>query len=206
LAVSKTQSIGAIQEAYQCGQTSFGESYLQEALPKIHALEKITANNTANNIEWHFIGPIQKNKTRGIAESFSWVHSIDRKIIAQRLHEQRPSHLPPLNICIQVNISHEASKSGILPEEALALAQLTQQSYSRLILRGLMVIPESSQDIQQQHHIFREAKKLFDQINAKLIHPMDTLSMGMSNDYPAAIAEGATIIRIGTELFGKRKS
>jgi pyridoxal phosphate enzyme (YggS family) len=195
LAVSKKHSVERIEEAYKHGQMAFGESYLQEALPKIYALAD-------KSIEWHFIGPIQKNKTKGISESFSWVHSVDRAIIAQRLNEQRPAHLEPLNICIQVNISQENTKSGANVEEVFDLGQIIQ-TLPRLRLRGLMAIPEFSQDSNQQRAIFRELKKLFDKLNQQGYN-LDTLSIGMSDDYPAAIAEGATIIRIGSRIFGQR--
>lgn len=196
LAISKKTSINHIKEAYESGQRSFGESYLQEALFKINTLAD-------TNIEWHFIGPIQKNKTRGIAESFSWVHSVDRAIIAQRLNDQRPAHLPPLNICIQINISEENTKSGVNIEEVFDIAEFIQ-TLPRLKLRGLMVIPSPSQDLKHQHAVFRKTKEIFDKLNQLTSYALDTLSMGMSNDYPAAIAEGATIIRLGTQIFGSR--
>lgn len=195
LAVSKKQSVERIGEAYNHGQIAFGESYLQEALSKIQVL-------TNKAIEWHFIGPIQKNKTKGIAQLFCWVHSIDRAIIAQRLNDQRPSHLAPLNVCIQVNISEENTKSGVSIDEVFNLAQVIQ-SLPKLKLRGLMAIPEHSQDFNQQRVIFHELKRLFDKLN-QTGYELDTLSMGMSDDYPAAIAEGATIIRIGSKIFGGR--
>lgn len=196
LAVSKAHSSAFIREAWQCGQKAFGENYVQEAVIKIEALHDLP-------IEWHFIGPIQKNKTRKIAEYFSWVHSIDNVIIAQRLNDQCPPHLPPLNVCIQVNISHESTKSGVLLQDVSALME-NIRVMPRLRLRGLMVIPEPSLDFDQQRKAFHAIKNLLDQINQ--IHGLflDTLSMGMSDDYIAAIAEGATIIRLGTAIFGSR--
>ncbi len=196
LAVSKNQSIEQIRTAYEAGQIAFGESYLQEALPKIKALADKT-------LEWHFIGPIQKNKTRGIAESFSWVHSVDRMIIAQRLNDHRPPSLGKLNVCIQVNISQENTKSGINVEGISALAR-TIQELPNLTLRGLMTIPEISSDFEQQRIVFKTLKDILNQLNHEKNYLLDTLSMGMTDDYPAAIAEGATIIRIGRGIFGQR--
>ncbi len=196
LAISKTQSIESIRQVWENGQIAFGENYLQEALPKIAALHDI-------HIEWHFIGPIQANKTRLIAENFSWVQSIERLKIAERLNTQRPSHLPPLNVCIQVNISQESSKSGIIPEEVISLAKAIQ-SLPQLKLRGLMAIPEPLTDFQQQRKAFHQLHRLFTELNKTLSLSLDTLSMGMSQDYAAAIAEGSTMIRIGTALFGER--
>lgn len=198
LAVSKTQSSERIREAWKSGQKAFGENYLQEALMKIQALSDLP-------IEWHFIGPIQNNKTRKIAEHFSWVHSVDNAITAKRLNAQRPLSLPPLNVCIQINISHEKTKSGILLEETPALFNQIL-SMSRLNLRGFMVIPEPSLNVEQQREPFHLIKTLFEQLNQENLGVLDTLSMGMSDDYIAAIAEGATIIRLGTALFGPRFS
>lgn len=198
LAVSKTQDSERIREAWNCGQKAFGENYLQEALIKIQALSDLA-------IEWHFIGPIQNNKTRKIAEHFSWVHSVDNAMTAQRLNDQRPLSLPPLNVCIQVNISHEKTKSGILLQEVPALCEKILLM-PRLQLRGFMVIPEPSLNVEQQRKPFHQIKTFFDQINQENAGVLDTLSMGMSDDYIAAIAEGATIIRIGTALFGTRVS
>lgn len=197
LAVSKTQSIANIQEAFKCGQKAFGENYLQEALLKIDALQNM-------DIEWHFIGPIQSNKTRKIAENFSWVHSIDRMIIAQRLNEQRPLNLPPLNICIQINFENEITKSGISTQDVIPFIQAIQKM-PRLKLCGFMIIPEFSEDFEKQRQVFHELNQLLHQINQQLDLSLDTLSMGMSNDYIAAIAEGSTIIRVGTALFGERR-
>lgn len=193
LVVSKTQTSESIRTLWTCGQTAFGENYLQEALPKMIALQD-------TQIVWHFIGPIQHNKTRKIAEHFSWVHTVDKASIAQRLNDQRPAHLPPLNICIQINISQENTKSGIFSQtEIMHLIQIIQQ-LPRLKLRGFMIIPEYTADIAKQRQIFSTLRNLRDHIN----NTLDTLSMGMSNDYIAAIAEGATIVRLGTALFGAR--
>lgn len=192
LAVSKTKPAAAVREAHACGQRDFGENYLQEALNKQAELSDLA-------LTWHFIGPIQSNKTRPIAEHFAWVHSVDRLKIAQRLSEQRPAHLPPLNICLQVNVSGEASKSGCAPEELPALAQAVSQ-LPNLRLRGLMTIPEPTRDVAQQHAACARLRQLRDDLNLEL----DVLSMGMSDDLEAAIAEGATWVRIGTALFGAR--
>lgn len=191
LAVSKAQSIEKIIQAYEAGQNCFGENYLQEALKKIELLAD-------KAIEWHFIGPIQSNKTRKIAENFSWVHSVDSIKIAKRLNDQRPAHLPPLNICIEVNISNQETKSGVTAEEVAALADycLTQP---RLKLRGLMTIPAPHNPRHEYHHLHT----IWNQVRDSGI-ALDTLSMGMSNDFEAAIAEGATIVRIGWTLFGQR--
>lgn len=192
LAVSKTKPAAAVREAHACGQRDFGENYLQEALNKQAELSDLA-------LTWHFIGPIQSNKTRPIAEHFAWVHSVDRLKIAQRLSEQRPAHLPPLNICLQVNVSGEASKSGCTPEELPALALAVSQ-LPNLRLRGLMTIPEPTRDVAQQHAACARLRQLRDDLNLGL----DVLSMGMSDDLEAAIAEGATWVRIGTALFGAR--
>ena len=195
LAVSKTRSVEEINELAHLGQRAFGENYLQEALDKISALEPL-------NLEWHFIGPIQSNKTKPIAEQFSWVHSVDRFKIAQRLSAQRPQFAEDLNICLQVNISCEESKSGYLPNEALELAKQIAE-LPKITLRGLMAIPEATDDVELQKERFRQVRTLFEEI--KLETPtLDTLSMGMSGDLDAAIGEGATIVRIGTALFGPR--
>jgi len=190
--VSKTKPAAAVREAHACGQRDFGENYLQEALNKQAELSDLA-------LTWHFIGPIQSNKTRPIAEHFAWVHSVDRLKIAQRLSEQRPAHLPPLNICLQVNVSGEASKSGCAPEELPALALAVSQ-LPNLRLRGLMTIPEPTRDVAQQHAACARLRQLRDDLNLEL----DVLSMGMSDDLEAAIAEGATWVRIGTALFGAR--
>ncbi|NMX90003.1 MULTISPECIES: YggS family pyridoxal phosphate-dependent enzyme [unclassified Pseudomonas] len=192
LAVSKTKPAQAVREAYAAGMRDFGENYLQEALGK-------QAELTDLPLSWHFIGPIQSNKTRAIAENFAWVHSVDRLKIAQRLSEQRPADLPPLNICIQVNVSGEASKSGCTPADLPALAEAIQ-TLPRLKLRGLMAIPEPTDDRAQQDAAFARVRDLQASLNLGL----DTLSMGMSHDLESAIAQGATWVRIGTALFGAR--
>lgn len=192
LAVSKTKPAEAIREAHAAGLRDFGENYLQEALEKQTQLADLP-------LIWHFIGPIQSNKTRPIAEHFDWVHSVDRLKIAQRLSEQRPAHLPALNICLQVNISGEDSKSGCSPEELTALARAVV-ALPNLGLRGLMAIPEPTDDVAAQHAAFARLRQLRDELALNL----DTLSMGMSHDLEAAIAEGATWVRIGTALFGAR--
>jgi hypothetical protein len=192
LAVSKTKPAEAIREAHAAGLRDFGENYLQEALEKQTQLADLP-------LIWHFIGPIQSNKTRPIAEHFDWVHSVDRLKIAQRLSEQRPAHLPALNICLQVNVSGEQSKSGCSPEELTALARAVV-ALPNLRLRGLMAIPEPTDDVAAQHAAFARLRQLRDELALNL----DTLSMGMSHDLEAAIAEGATWVRIGTALFGAR--
>jgi hypothetical protein len=192
LAVSKTKPAQAVREAYAAGMCDFGENYLQEALGK-------QAELTDLPLSWHFIGPIQSNKTRAIAENFAWVHSVDRLKIAQRLSEQRPADLPPLNICIQVNVSGEASKSGCTPADLPALAEAIS-ALPRLKLRGLMAIPEPTDDRAEQDAAFATVRDLQASLNLGL----DTLSMGMSHDLESAIAQGATWVRIGTALFGTR--
>ncbi|WP_462380768.1 YggS family pyridoxal phosphate-dependent enzyme [Pseudomonas sp. Marseille-QA0892] len=192
LAVSKTKPPSALREAYASGQRDFGENYLQEALDKQADLEDL-------DITWHFIGPIQSNKTKAIAAHFDWVHSVDRLKIAERLSAQRPDDLPPLNICLQVNVSGEATKSGCLPEELPSLATAIH-ALPRLRLRGLMAIPEPEDDPARQREPFAQLREL----QASLNLPLDTLSMGMSHDLEAAIAEGATWVRVGTALFGAR--
>jgi hypothetical protein len=199
LAVSKTFGADAVLDAAQAGQKAFGENYLQEALDKMAA---VRAAQPSLSLEWHFIGPIQSNKTRPIAENFDWVHSVERERIAQRLSEQRPAHLPPLNVCLQVNISGEASKSGVTPADAAALAHAVA-TMSRLKLRGLMAIPEPAEEAAAQRAPFRQLRELFDALRSQGL-ALDTLSMGMSADLEAAIAEGATIVRVGTAIFGKR--
>ena len=195
LAVSKTWGTDAVRQAHAAGQTAFGENYIQEAVDKINALRDLP-------LQWHCIGPIQSNKTRLVAEHFDWVHSIDRLKIAQRLSEQRPEHLPPLQVCIQVNVDGGETKSGVspkdLPELALAVAALP-----RLQLRGLMTIPEPAETDAQMRAVHRQAKDLFEQLRAQGL-PLDTLSMGMSADMAAAIAEGSTMVRVGTAIFGQR--
>jgi len=196
LAVSKTRKLSEIEKLADQGQICFGENYLQEAIKKIQSLKH-------RNLEWHYIGRIQSNKTRQIATHFDWVHTIDRLKIAQRLNDQRPGDLKPLKICLQVNISGEETKGGVsledLPELAFAVAGLP-----RLELRGLMTLPATADDFDQQRHPFRAMQKTLDSLRQQGLD-LDTLSMGTTNDYEAAIAEGATIIRIGTALFGPRQ-
>ncbi|SDH46195.1 hypothetical protein SAMN05216603_109103 [Pseudomonas benzenivorans] len=192
LAVSKTKPAAAIRQAHTAGLRDFGENYLQEALEKQRELSDLP-------LIWHFIGPIQSNKTRPIAEHFAWVHSVDRLKVAERLSAQRPPQLPPLNVCLQVNVSAEASKAGCSPQELPALAQAVSQ-LPQLKLRGLMCIPEPTEDPAAQHAAFARLRQLRDSLGLDL----DTLSMGMSHDLEAAIAEGATWVRIGTALFGAR--
>jgi hypothetical protein len=199
LAVSKTFGPDAVIEAAEAGQRAFGENYLQEALDKQQSVQTLRPDLV---LEWHFIGPIQSNKTRPIAEHFEWAHAVDREKIARRLSEQRPPNLPPLNICLQVNVSGEDSKSGVAPTEVLALAQAVT-TLPGLRLRGLMAIPEPAEDVESQRKPFALLRALQQQLTEAGI-PTDTLSMGMSADMDAAIAEGATIVRIGTAIFGKR--
>ncbi|QJD29861.1 YggS family pyridoxal phosphate-dependent enzyme [Methylococcus geothermalis] len=195
LAVSKTQPAGVLREAYGFGQREFGENYLQEAAEKQDSLADL-------DIVWHFIGPIQSNKTRPIAERFDWVHGIDRLKIAQRLSDQRPEEMAPLNVCIQVNLGGEATKSGVAPGGLADLAHAVA-ALPRLRLRGLMAIPAPTGDVREQRAVFRRMRELL----AGLSMPeLDTLSMGMSNDLEAAVAEGATLVRIGTAIFGRRPS
>jgi pyridoxal phosphate enzyme (YggS family) len=199
LAVSKTFPAEVVLEAIAAGQTAFGENYLQEALDKIAA---VSAALPGRKIDWHFIGPIQSNKTRPIAASFDWVHTVERLKIAQRLSEQRPAGSAPLNICLQVNISGEASKSGVSPAELPELARLVAQ-LPRLQLRGLMAIPEPETDPARQRAAFAQLRVLAQALRDDGT-ALDTLSMGMSADMPAAVAEGATIVRIGSAIFGSR--
>lgn len=203
LAVSKTFGPDAVLEAALAGQRAFGENYLQEAIDKMDAANAaLPVVLPGQLLEWHFIGPIQSNKTRAIAERFDWVHTIEREKIAQRLSEQRPPHLRPLQVCLQINISGEASKSGALPQDALMLARAIA-TMPRLTLRGLMAIPEASESLAQQRTSFRQLRELSEQLQSQGIE-LDTLSMGMSADMQAAIAEGATIVRVGSAIFGKR--
>ncbi len=196
LAVSKTKPASDIEDAFNAGQKDFGENYLQEALEKIDQLRQL-------DITWHFIGGIQSNKTRPIAENFDWVHTLSSSKHAHRINDQRPTDLKPINACIQVNISHEASKSGLDVEEVLPLAKEIA-SLENIQLRGLMVIPAPTSNETMQRQVFHQVAELMQTIKANGI-ALDTLSMGMSADYPAAIAEGATIIRIGTAIFGARR-
>jgi len=195
LAASKAQTAEKLREAYQAGQTKFGENYLQEALNKQIELTDL-------NIEWHFIGPIQSNKTQPIAQHFSWVHGVDRLKIAQRLNDARPAELPPLQICLQVNISGEASKSGIAPNELFKLVK-SVGALPKLRLRGLMTIPEPTDDEALQREQFKKMRLLLNDLKKEGIM-LDTLSMGMSSDYKIAIEEGSTIVRIGSAIFGAR--
>jgi pyridoxal phosphate enzyme (YggS family) len=195
LAVSKAQPLELIQSGARAGLTHFGENYLQEALEKIAACADL-------DVTWHFIGQIQANKTRHIAEHFAWVHSVDRLRIAERLSAQRPYHAPPLNVCIQVNIGGEASKGGAAPQDVPALAAAIAP-LPRLKLRGLMCVPPEEEDEQRQRHWFAQVRQLYESINASGAG-LDTLSMGMSADLEAAVLEGATIVRVGTALFGER--
>lgn len=197
LCVSKTFGDEAVREAHAAGESAFGENYVQEGCDKAQRLEE-----AGLALDWHFIGPLQSNKTRQVATWFDWVHSVDREKIAVRLSEQRDPHRPPLNLCIQVNVSGEASKSGVAPDEVAALADAIA-ALPRLALRGLMAIPEPTDDVALQRRRFAHLRQLKDDLNARG-HRLDTLSMGMSQDLEAAIAEGATIVRIGTALFGAR--
>ena len=199
IAVSKTFAPAAITEAHAAGQGAFGENYLQEAVGKIATLSDLTLKW---HVEWHFIGPIQSNKTRQVAELFHWVHAVDRLKIAERLSILRPASLPPLEICIQVNVSGEESKSGVRADEALALAKAVS-ALTGVRLRGLMAIPEPTPDIWLQRSHFRQVRELKDEIVSFGI-ALDTLSMGMSDDLEAAIAEGATMVRVGRAIFGQR--
>jgi len=195
LAVSKGQESAAIRAAYHGGQRHFGESYLQEALPKQSTLADLA-------ITWHFIGAIQSNKTRDIARHFAWAHSIDRIKIAERLNEQRPPEMPPLNVCIQVNIGAERQKAGVVPAELASLvAQILR--LPRLRLRGLMALPPATEDFAEQRGYFHALNLAFHRLCAQG-YALDTLSMGMSGDLEAAVAEGATLVRVGTSLFGAR--
>ena len=197
LAVSKAQSAHQVHEAYVAGQRLFGENYLQEALEKQKELKDLA-------IEWHFIGPIQSNKTSAIAQNFSWVHSVDRLKIAQRLNDSRPTNLAPLQICLQLNIGDELTKGGVTANEIESLATAIA-ALPRLKLRGLMAIPPPTQEQNQQRLQFKQVRKCYDDLIVKGFS-LDTLSIGMSDDYPIAIEQGATIVRIGSALFGARKS
>ncbi|MGK5063162.1 YggS family pyridoxal phosphate-dependent enzyme [Janthinobacterium sp. LB3P112] len=199
LAVSKTFGADAVLAAMRAGQAAFGENYLQEALDKIAAVKLALPQGAP---VWHFIGPIQSNKTRPIAENFDWVHTVEREKIAARLSEQRPAGLPDLNICLQVNISGEASKSGVTPADLPALAHAVAQ-LPRLRLRGLMAIPEPETDVTLQRRAFAQLRVLYQQLKAEGL-ALDTLSMGMSADLRAAVLEGATIVRVGSAIFGSR--
>ncbi len=197
LAVSKTVSADGVREAFAAGQHAFGENYVQEGLEKIAAL-----GDLRDHLHWHFIGPLQSNKTRQVAEQFDWVHAIDRLKIAERLSAQRPAGMAPLQVCIQVNISNEATKSGVAPGEVPALA-MAIAALPNLQLRGLMAIPAPAADLAAQRQPFAALRALLDQLRQSGLK-VDTLSMGMSADMDAAIAEGATLVRIGTAIFGAR--
>ena len=199
LAVSKGQSAAAIGAVAGQGIEHFGENFLQESLPKLHEL-------TGRELTWHFIGRLQANKTRPVAENFAWVHGVDRLKIAERLSEQRPFHAPPLNVCLQLNVGGEESKGGVSAVDMPALAREVA-ALPRLRLRGLMCMPPAEADVARQRAWFRETRQLFDYLNEKGVGSgvrLDTLSMGTSADFEAAIAEGSTIVRIGTAIFGPR--
>jgi PLP dependent protein len=197
LAVAKTFGADAVRAAFAAGEHCFGENYVQEGVDKIAALADLR-----ESLEWHLIGPLQSNKTRLVAEQFDWVHSVDRLKIAQRLSEQRPTHLAPLQVCLQVNISGEASKSGLRVDDVPAVAHAVA-ALPRLVLRGLMAIPEPAADVAAQRAPHRALRELLDRLRADGL-ALDTLSIGMSADLEAAIAEGATIVRVGTAIFGQR--
>ena len=196
LAVSKTMPAQAVREAYAAGQLAFGENYIQEGVDKIAALADLP-------LEWHCIGPIQSNKTKLVAENFAWVHSIDRLKIAERLSAQRPAHLPPLQVCLQVNVDGGSNKSGVAPEDLLALAQAVAK-LPHLQLRGIMTIPEPAETEAEARAVHQQAKGLFDHLKTAGL-TLDTLSMGMTADLEAAIAEGSTCVRVGTAIFGARQ-
>ncbi|MBI2308066.1 MAG: YggS family pyridoxal phosphate-dependent enzyme [Rhodocyclales bacterium] len=195
LAVSKTWPADSVRAAAAAGQRAFGENYVQEGCEKAGVLAGL-------GLDWHFIGPLQSNKTRPVAEAFDWVHSVDRLKIAERLSAQRPTEMPPLNICLQVNVSGEASKSGCTPAAAPALAHAVA-ALPRLRLRGLMCIPEPTDDVAAQRRSFHELHRIYERLQHEGL-PLDVLSMGMSHDIEAAIAEGATLVRVGTAIFGER--
>ena len=197
LAVSKTFGADAVRQAHAAGQRAFGENYVQEALAKIDALADLRPQ-----IQWHLIGPLQSNKTREVAEAFDWVHTVDRLKIAERLSAQRPAHRAPLSVCVQVNVSGESSKSGVAPADVAALARAVA-ALPRLRLRGLMSIPEPAQGLAAQREPHRRLRELFDALRAQGL-ALDTLSMGMSADLEAAVLEGATLVRVGTAIFGAR--
>lgn len=199
LAVSKTKPVTAIEEAIDAGQRAFGENYVQEGVDKIHYFRQ---NRPELDLEWHFIGPLQSNKSRLVAENFDWFHTVDRLRIAHRLSEQRPTTLPPLNVLLQINISNEASKSGIKIDELSSLAA-SVAALPNLRLRGLMAIPAPENDYQRQLAVFRQMDDLFQQLALHYPH-IDTLSMGMTDDMRAAITAGSTLVRIGTAIFGAR--
>ncbi len=196
LAVSKTMPAQAVREAYAAGQLAFGENYIQEGVDKIAVLADLP-------LEWHCIGPIQSNKTKLVAENFAWVHSIDRLKIAERLSAQRPAHLPPLQVCLQVNVDGGSNKSGVAPEDLLALAQAVAK-LPHLQLRGIMTIPEPAETEAEARAVHQQAKRLFDHLKTAGL-TLDTLAMGMTADLEAAVAEGSTCVRVGTAIFGARQ-
>ena len=200
LAVSKTFGADAVREAFDAGQRAFGENYVQEGVDKISTLADLRADG--DGIEWHMIGPLQSNKTRVVAEHFDWVHSVDRLKIAQRLSEQRPGHLPPLQLCLQVNISGEATKSGFQPADMAEIARMVS-ALPRVVLRGLMAIPEPADTLDAQRAPHRALHALMQSLQQAGL-PLDTLSIGMSADLEAAVMEGATMVRVGTAIFGAR--
>ena len=198
LAVSKTFPADAVAAVAALGQRDFGENYVQEGVDKIAALQ------TVAGLVWHCIGPLQSNKTRQVAEHFDWVHSVDRLKIAQRLSEQRPGHLPPLQVCLQINIDGGPTKAGVAPSDALALAQAVV-ALPHLVLRGLMTIPDAAEGFEAQLAVHAQARRLFDTLQSALALPhFDTLSMGMSADLEAAVQAGSTMVRVGTAVFGAR--
>jgi pyridoxal phosphate enzyme (YggS family) len=198
LAVSKTFDADAVFQAWQSGQREFGENYIQEGVDKIARLRELAPDG---GLVWHCIGPVQSNKTRLVAEHFDWLHTVDRLKIAQRLNEQRPAHLPPLNVCVQVNIDGGETKSGVPPQDVLALAQAVRE-LPRLRLRGLMTIPDPADDMLAVH---RRARAVFEDMQRTLAQPdFDTLSMGMSGDMDAAVQAGSTMVRVGSAIFGAR--
>ena len=198
LVVSKTFGADKVAQVAALGQCDFGENYVQEGVDKITALQDM------KGLVWHCIGPLQSNKTRPVAEHFDWVHSVDRLKIAQRLSEQRPAHLPPLQVCLQVNIDGGATKAGVVPTEALALAQAVSV-LPRLVLRGLMTIPDAVEGFDAQLAVHTQAKRLFDELQTALSLPeFDTLSMGMSADLEAAVQAGSNMVRVGSAVFGSR--
>jgi pyridoxal phosphate enzyme (YggS family) len=197
LAVSKGQSSAAIDEAASAGVENFGENFLQESLPKIEAL-------AGRELTWHFIGRLQANKTRPVAENFAWVHAVDRLKIAERLSAQRPFHAPPLNVCLQLHVGGEASKGGVEASEIASLATAVRE-LPRLRLRGVMSMPPAEESVTRQRDWFRETRQVFDYLNERGMG-LDTLSMGTSGDFEAAIAEGTTMIRVGTAIFGPRNT
>ena len=203
LAVSKTHPVSLVEEAFRAGQVAFGENYVQEALEKIEALTHLVGKPGIHDVEWHLIGPLQSNKTRLVAERFDWVQSVSSAKVARRLSEQRAPGQAPLNVLIQVNISREASKSGVTLEEAPALARAVAQM-PHLKLRGLMAIPEPAQESTDQRTRFRPVRELYERLQAEGLE-LDTLSLGMSDDLEAAIAEGSTMVRVGTAIFGERR-